>query len=352
VAPKPRNTRNTGHPKGWRWKNGAWRYRVPKGLESLWDGRREFTLGRTEAEAYKAWSDRLQLQRHARTIADLLDRYAAQVVPTKAPKTQEANRAGLARLRKVFGHMLIGDLKPMHVYGYADARSDAPVSAHRDIEVLSHAYTKAIEWGLTEAHPVLGKVRLQGTRPRDRYVTDEELAAALAVAQPVIRAYIAIKLLTGLRRGDILRLTVSDLRDDGIHVRPNKTAKTTRKRLIIEWTDELRQAVDYAKAARPKDLAPHLFCTGKGRPYVKEDGRANGFDSLWQRFMGRAMRAGLQERFQERDLRAKTASDMPLELASALLGHADPRLTQRVYRRRPDLVRPGKSGVQIIPKKP
>ena len=48
----------------------------------------------------------------------------------------------------------------------------------------------------------------------------------------------------------------------------------------------------------------------------------------------------LQERFQERDLRAKTASDMPLELASALLGHADVRITQKVYRRRPDVVKP------------
>ena len=48
----------------------------------------------------------------------------------------------------------------------------------------------------------------------------------------------------------------------------------------------------------------------------------------------------LEVRFQERDLRAKTASDMPLELATALLGHVDARLTQRVYRRRPDVVKP------------
>jgi integrase len=48
----------------------------------------------------------------------------------------------------------------------------------------------------------------------------------------------------------------------------------------------------------------------------------------------------LKERFQERDLRAKTASDMPLELATTLLGHADARVTRRVYRRRPDVVKP------------
>jgi integrase len=62
---------------------------------------------------------------------------------------------------------------------------------------------------------------------------------------------------------------------------------------------------------------------------------------MWQRFMDKALKeTSLQERFQERDLRAKTASDMPLELASALLGHADPRITEKVYRRKPDVVKP------------
>ncbi len=47
------------------------------------------------------------------------------------------------------------------------------------------------------------------------------------------------------------------------------------------------------------------------------------------------------ERFQERDLRAKTASDSDtLEEASARLGHASTAITQRVYRRKPVRVRP------------
>lgn len=351
MPPRPRNPKHKGYPARWRWKNGAWRYQVPQKLEHLWDGKREFTLGRTDAEAYKAWADRLQLQRTARTIADLLDRYLQQVVPEKAPKTRAANQASITRLRRVFGHMPIQTLRPVHVYQYFDARSATPTSAHRDVEVLSHAYTMAIQWGLAEEHPVAQKVRLPGERPRDRYVTDAELETAVRAAGPVIRAYVAIKLLTGLRRGDILRLTVSDLREDGIHVQPRKTARTTGKRLIIEWTDELRAAVDQAKAARPKDLAPHLFCTRKGQPYITDDGNANGFDSLWQRFMTKALAAGLQERFQERDLRAKTASDMPADLATALLGHADGRITHRVYRRRPEVVRPGTLQPGILPKK-
>lgn len=346
MAPRRRKPENRGHPTGWRWKHGAWRYMVPKGLEHLWDGRREFTLGKSDAEAYKVWSDRLELQRTATTIGDLLDRYAAQVVPTKASKTQASNRASIQRLRKVFGHMTIPALEPIHVYQYLDARADHPTSANRDVEVLSHAYTLAIRWGLVREHPIRGKVQSFSERPRDRYVSDAELAQALQHANPVVRAYVALKLLTGLRRGDLLRLRVADLREDseGIHVQPHKTAKTTGKRLVIAWTDELRTAVQQAKAARPKDIAPWLFCTRKGAPYVKEDGSANGFDSLWQRFMAKVMRAG-GERFQEKDLRAKVASDMPLALAAALLGHADPKLTQRVYRRRPDVVLPASSAV-------
>jgi integrase len=292
-------------------------------------------------EAYKTWADRLQLHKHANTIGDLLERYQQQVVPTKAPKTQKANNESIKRLRKVFAHMPIYALKPVHVYQYLDLRREHRTSVNRDVEVLSHAYTKAIEWGLVENHPIKGKVISHGERPRERYVEDRELIEALKVANKVVRAYVGVKVLTGLRRADILSLRIVDLKEDGIHVQPRKTAKTTGKRLVISWTEALHQAVEEAKTIRPQDIAPWLFCTRKGEPYIKADGSANAFDSLWQRFMGKALKdTELRERFQERDLRAKTASDMPLELAAALLGHADPRITKRVYRRRPDVVKP------------
>ncbi len=344
MAPK-RKSENRSMPRGWRWRYNAWRYRVPAGLEHLWDNKTEFKLGRTLTEAYKTWAKRLQFHHDASTIADLLDRYQQQVVPTKSARTQQGNNESIVRLRQVFGHMPIPALKPAHVYQYLDRRRSHPTSANRDVEVLSHSYTKAIEWGLIEIHPIKGKVISHSERPRDRYVEDWELVEALRVANKTVRAYIGVKLLTGLRRADVLSLRVADLKEDGIHVRPRKTAKTTGKRLIIAWTDALRQAINEAMAARPRPrvvpISSCLFCTRRGEPYAKPDGSANAFDSLWQRFMDKALReTSLQERFQERDLRAKTASDMPLELASALLGHADSRITERVYRRKPDVVEP------------
>ncbi len=343
--PGKRNSLNVGHPTGWRFKANRWRYRVPPGQEELWDGKKEFVLGRTLVEAYRTWSARVQPHGDEHTIADLLDRYSHQVIPTKAARTQKGNNESIVRLLQVFGHMPIEALKPVHVYGYLDKRSSHPTSANRDVEVLSHAFTKAIEWGLTEVHPTKGKVISHSERPRERYVEDWELVEALRVANKTVRAYIGVKLLTGLRRADVLSLRVADLMADGIHVLPRKTARTTRKRLIIEWTDALHQAINEALASRPRPrvvpIASFVFCTRRGESYIKPDGSANAFDSMWQRFMDKALReTSLQDRFQERDLRAKTASDMPLELASALLGHADARITQRVYRRRPDVVKP------------
>lgn len=63
---------------------------------------------------------------------------------------------------------------------------------------------------------------------------------------------------------------------------------------------------------------------------------------MWQRFMDKVLETtDVTERFQERDLRAKVASESDtLEQASALLGHATTEITQRVYRRKPVRVLP------------
>lgn len=162
------------------------------------------------------------------------------------------------------------------------------------------------------------------------------------------QAYIRLKLLTGLRRGDLLRLTMPNLKDngnqeDGIYVEPGKTANSTGKRIIIGWSDEVREAVAMAKAARPVKLSPFLFCNRDGAGYFNEEtGRAGGWESLWRNFAKRVMReTQVTEPFTENDMRAKCASDADtLEHARQLLAHADGRITKRVYRRKPEFVKP------------
>ncbi len=355
--PRPRNPENRGLPARWRKVHGAYYFQVPQGLESLWDGKKQFRLGSSLPEAYRAWADRIGTREKARTVGELLERYAAEVVPTKAPSTQTGNAIQMVELQRRFGKMDITSVKPRHVYEYVDKREaknqpgrKAKVAAHREIEVLSHAFTKAVEWGYIDRHPFKSEVRLEGEQPRDRYVEDWEIVEVLALPSKrkkgsvlAIQAYVRMKLVTGMARGDLLRLRLdTHLKDDGIHVQRHKTAETTGKRTIYEWTPELRAAVDKAKAVRPA-LSPFLFANRAGEGYIDEaTGDAHGWDSMWQRFMDRVLaETKITVRFTEHDLRAKCGSDAEsLEHARALLAHADSRTTAQIYRRKPERVRP------------
>jgi len=347
--PKPRNPENKGLPARWKHQHGAYYYRVPPGLEAMWDGKQMFRLGKSLPEAYKEWAKRLDSVDKANTIGQLLDRYALEVVPTKAAATQMGNSRHLVRLRAVFGHMSLTSIEPKDVYKYADKRG-SKVNARQEIGVLSHAFTKAVEWGYINKHPFKGEVRLQGEKSRTRYVEDWEVLECLALAPMrksgsvhTIQAYFRLKLLTGLRQGDLLRLTESMLTEDGILVTPRKTQTSSGKQTIYEWSEELRAAVALAKEARPVDISPYLFCNKWGECYMDEkNGRAYGWSSMWQRFMDRVLtETKVKERFTEHDLRAKAASDAgSIEHARALLSHVNSNITQRVYRRKPEKVKP------------
>lgn len=350
--PRKRNKENAGLPARWQSTHGAYYYQVPPGLEARWDNKKKFRLGASLPEAYATWAKRMEVVDAAATIGALLDRYAIEVVPTKGIRTQVENNRAIRNLRAVFGPAQLTWIKPQNVYQYVDKRKKTPIAAHRAVDVLSHAFTKAVEWGLIDRHPFKGEMRLQGEPPRTRYVEDWELIECLALPTKrkkgsilMIQAYLRVKLLTGMRRGDLLRLTMDDMKEDGIHVTPNKTALTTGKRQIIDWSPELRSAIDTAKDVRPVQTADWLFCTRKGACYINEKkGTASGWDSVWQRFMERIMtETKVTERFTEHDMRAKCASDAEtLEHARSLLAHADSRVTDRIYRRKPERVKPGK----------
>lgn len=345
---RKRNKENKGLPEGWRLKNGAYRYRPKKGTESFWDNQKEFTLGAKLSDAYIIWSNRLKDQKEAKTIGQLLDRYALQEIPKKAPRTQIENNSNIKRVRAVFGDMFIATLTPQDIYKYFDKRT-AKTQARHEIALLSHAFTKAVAWGYITRHPFKGEVELEGSKPRVRYVTDEEIIACMSLepkrdgdSTRMIQAYIELKILTGLRQGDMLRLRMNDIKDDGIYVTPSKTQGSTGKAIIIKWTSDLKKAVDAVKSIRPLLFTQWLFCNRRGECYINEHGIAEGFKSSWQRFMDRLLQDKLiVERFTEHDLRAKNASDsVTVEEAQRRLGHSDSKITSKVYRRKAEVVEP------------
>lgn len=357
-----RKRENIGLPARWSILHKAYYFKVPIGQEDLWDGKQRFRLGKTLSEAYKNWSDRMQARENAKTIGQLLDRYLAEVIPKKDVSSQPTQVIQLKQLRSTFGEMSLTALRPVHIYQYIDKRKikyrdektgrmrGGMTAAERETEILSHAFTKAVEWGYMDRHPFKGEVRVTGgNKPRTRYVEDWEILECAKVASPrkkgsvlAINAYIQLKIITGMDRGDILRLKMSDLREDGIHNVRGKTENTTGKGTIYSWSPDLRAAVNLAIATRPTE-SEFLFCTRKGTGYYNEDnGRADGWKNMWARFMDKLLeQTKVTERFTEHDLRAKAGSDATtLDQAQALLAHADPATTERIYRRKKVVVAP------------
>jgi hypothetical protein len=127
VAPKKENK---GLPARWRVLHGAYYFRVPKGFESEWDGKQLFRLGKTLAEAYCMWADRIATIDDAKTIAELLDRHALGAVP------------------------LLG-LKPRHVYKYIDKRAARSPRAAKSRSCLMR--TRRLSIGLSRSPSVQGR---------------------------------------------------------------------------------------------------------------------------------------------------------------------------------------------------
>src|SRR5574343_123011 len=250
LMPKKRKQENTGLPKYCRWKNGSIRYRK---------GGKELTLGKTLAEAYRALSEIEEANKDRKTIAHLLDRYIREVLPPNAAATFRGQSKQAEILRRVLGENPLDAIEPQHIYQYIDGHNSR-ACAIKEVKLLSHAYTKAVEWGFLKRHPFKNEIRIKGAKPRTRYVEDWEVQECLSMPSPnnkggvkMIQAYIRLKLLTGLRRQDLLKIRMADIRDNGIYITTSKTGKP----IIYGWTDSLREAIEESKRLRPIDISPY-----------------------------------------------------------------------------------------------
>jgi integrase len=260
------------------------------------------------------------------TVADLLDRYALEVVPKKAERTQKDNLTEIRWLRTFFGQMPIDKVETSHVAQYI-AHREATTRANREIALLSHAFNKAILWGLTKHNPCSVPGLRNKEKARTRYVTDEELEVFKLLCPDWLKAYIELKVITGQRQRDLLNLTWSDIDEQGITVWVSKT----KTRIKIVLTKELKTLLQ----SLPRS-SKNIFATQQGETYT-----STGFSSTWQRVMKKFVSAG-QERFTEHDIRGKTATDMndPIK-AQRLMAHTSVKMTETyIKQRKTDLVEP------------
>lgn len=312
------------------WKHGAF-YRI---RQNKW-----IRLGETEAEAYAALGE---LASERDTMAALFKRYRLEVLPKKALATQRQYKAALTTLEALIGHMEPRTVKPVTVAEIHDELGKtAPVNANRTVAVLSAVMKLGLRTGAIEANPCRGLGR-HTEAPRTRYVTDSDKAALEALAPAWLRTFMEFAALTGQRSGNLIRLQVSDCREDGIHFPSDKRGKP----VIVEWSEALSMAHSAALAQRQAFTAKSrvvplaLLLNARGQKLT-----ASGLRSAWRRLWATYAEKCAEteevpiEHFTIHDLRAKAGSESHDD---RLLGHQNPAVLHRVYKRRPEKVKPVK----------
>jgi integrase len=316
-------------------KHGAWYYRPRTSEKALFGGKSWYRL---DPDRYVALARFAEIMRLGvdNTVGSIIDKYMIECVPKLAPATRSVYKTSLERLSRVLGHNLATAITPHLMYQYRDGLLNAGRSmnvCNADVKIMTSVLDRAVQWGAVPSNLIKGEVKAFGKRDglvvaRTRYVQDWELAEWHKVAKPQQKAFAAIVLLTGSRKGDVLRLLVSDDRGDELRVMNQKGGKEEYYRI----TPALREAINVALAAR-KRPSLYLFCDKHGRSLLSDTDQSGAFDKAWNVSMAKAIATTeLDNSFTRHDLRKKAASDLDdEERARILLGHTTIQMTRAHY---------------------
>lgn len=189
----------------------------------------------------------------------------------------------------------------------ADCReSYKPATINRSLGALKKALKLAWEMDMTPEDYGAKIKRLAENNERHDWVSPEQAARIAAFASENVQAMIWIALLTGCRRGEILKIQRDDIKRDHIVIRALNT-KSVKTRIV--------------------PIIPAI------RPWLKKipiQLKAEGVKSGWKRA---AEKAGLSH-LHFHDLRhgcATTLVQLGVDLYTIqqILGHSTPRMTQR-----------------------
>lgn len=272
------------------------------------------------------------------TVADYLDdlikaRRKLAMARKLAASTVDTNEGEIVHLKDAFGKMRPEAVRPNHIWLYLHKYrgAESPVRANREIALLSSMFNGLLGAGVVDRNPCQG-VERNDEVPRDRAVDDIEFRAFLSFcarrseAGQRVALAAGIAYLTGKAQGQILKLTRSQIGNEGIEFAKRKRGAAT----LVLWTPLLRSLVRRA-IAMPSAIEPMFVIHNQtGAPYTPD-----GFKTLWQRLMNEWCEAGHQ-RFTFHDLRAKAVTDMLDQGRDAkdLTGHRQTATVERVYDRR------------------
>lgn len=129
-------------------------------------------------------------------------------------------------------------------------------------------------------------------------VTKIQLDAFRSSCDEMMSCYLDLKVISGLRRKDLLRLTSSNIKDDGLHLLPSGRDVLLGDKRIITMSAPLNSVLLRLSGLPRAENVNHLFCNDMGLPFVN-----SRFQKYWEMQMEKAIsESALESPFKERDL--------------------------------------------------
>ena len=240
------------------------------------------------------------------------------------PSTKKGVRSVLrGRILPTFGSRPLDRIAPAQIRKWFDAYSrTAPGRANKGLELLRQIMNFAVARGYSDNNPARG-IR-PNRRPRlTRFLSREEIARLHRALDGQTREdnrrqadIVRLLLLTGCRRGEIVRLRWSEVQSDGLALTDAKTGPRQ-----VPLNVQARAILD----RQPRTESPFVF------PSPRDPSRPrSGELSLWYRVR---RQAGIGD-VRLHDLRHSHASHavlngVPVPVVSRMLGHSNVRMTLR-----------------------
>lgn len=285
----------------------------------------------------------LEIAKVSRTTFDeLLEKYQENFKHQRAYGTSKKYA-----LKAEFSGQLLGNITYLQLETYRNRLRTIPTAqrkvrkaatVNRIMACLRHMFAKAVEWEMIERNPFdRGRsLQLKENNRRLRFLTEEEISRLLAecpdpnqrrkrdgqliqsVQAAHLRDFVVIAINTGMRKGEILGLKWSQLKNGFIYLQKTKT-------------DEARQIpINDDLAACFKDIKNRQ---GLGSHHVLPDSTGGHVADIKTSFKSALKRAGITD-FRPHDLRHTFASHYmmrggTLTALKDILGHRDIKMAMR-----------------------